>query len=85
MLIRRLPPGQEEGEATDGVVVVLEDAGPVEKQVIPGETAAIFKIGGGEFVKKEDAARQLEAEKQRSRRISAKNKRLQDELFAYRK
>jgi hypothetical protein len=76
---------QEDGEATDSMVVVLEDAGSVEKQVIPGEAAAIYKIGTEEFIKKEDAARQLAAEKQRSTRLSAKVKQQQDLLFKYEK
>lgn len=82
-----LAPSRDDSSSTpDGsAVVVLEGIESVEKQVIPGEAAAIYKIGDEEFVKKEDAARQLAAEKQRSSRLSAKVRQQQDQLFQYEK
>jgi hypothetical protein len=71
------------GDTPEDAVVVLEDGAVVEKVVIPGQTAAVFKIDGEEFIKKVDANRQLDAERQKSRRISAKNQQLQDTLFKY--
>jgi hypothetical protein len=81
-----LAPSRDERDMPDGAaVVVLDGIETVEKQIVPGEAAAIYKIGDEEFVKKEDAARQLAAEKQRSSRLSAKVKQQQDLLFHYEK
>jgi hypothetical protein len=75
--------GNEVREAKAEVVVLDEDAASVETQAVPGESATVYKIKGEEFVKKDVADRQLVAEKQRSTRLSSKNKQLQDQLFRY--
>ncbi len=58
------------------------DGALVEKQTVASQATG-YKIGQDVCIKKEDHTRQLEAEQQRTRRLTTKNLRLQDNLSKY--